>query len=113
MIAEFAQEGEQSKLREHLDNQKRFLTEGVTEYKEAVQRVEERGEPTRFDFLELNKEALAASEAGVKERLLDMVNNTTKKRGVKATEPTKQLSQNTDSNKDLNNDFDIFKIYGQ
>lgn len=113
LIADFAQEGEQSKLREHLGNQKRFLSEGVSEYNEAKQRVDERGEPTKFDFLEMNKEALANSEAGVKERLLDMVNNTTKKRGVKATEPTKQVSQNTDTNEDLNNDFDIFKIYGQ
>jgi transposase InsO family protein len=113
LIAEFAQEGEQSKLRQHIQNQNRFLTEGVAEYKEAVKRVEERGEPTKFDFLELNKEALADSEAGVKERLLDMLQNTTERRGKKQIETPKMLSQNSEIIEDNNNDFDIFKIYGQ
>jgi hypothetical protein len=108
-------ENEQKHLREHLGNQKRFLDEGREKYNQAVERVEERGEPTKFDFLTLNKDALQRSESNAVEKLLEIATNTTKKRDKQQTTTQDKIEQKTVSHsEDENTDsFNIFNIYGQ
>ncbi len=95
LLPDFRADGEGEAFGIMQTQNKRFIEEGVREYKEAEQRLKNQDLPTEFDFLELNKAELGRVESAQIESLLAVGRNVTDRKAKKTPNAPPSVDEQT------------------